>query len=98
MPYAAAHEASPNKVWLAFLNPHRTLVTSWLRQPLYQVDFVDSGQRSRYVHAIMPAYDGMVQVEEAGVDEGGIDISLYLHDKAKERLLLERKLQVAVDE
>lgn len=94
MLHDAAHEASPQRLWQAFLGTQHTLVTSWLRLHVYQVDFVGSGQQPRYVHAVMPTMDGCLQVMDPGVNDGGIDIALYLDAEAMERLLLDRKLHI----
>ncbi|KAL4788258.1 transferase family protein [Aspergillus varians] len=94
MLHDAAHEVSPQRLWQAFLGTQHTLVTSWNRLQLYQVDFVGSGQRPRYVHAVMPKTDGCLQVMDPGVDDGGIDVALYLDAEAMQRLLLDKSLQV----
>jgi hypothetical protein len=68
---------------------------------VYEVDF-GAGVPS-YVEALMPSCDGLVEVMEAGdvrnVDGGrkdwiseGVDVSVYLEEKAMERLLGDRKL------
>jgi hypothetical protein len=92
----AVHEFSPQWLWQAFVGTQHTLVTSWLWLQVYQVDFVGSGQRPRYVHAIMPKIDGCVQVMDPGVDDGGMDVALYLETEAMQRLLLDKPLQVSV--
>lgn len=83
----AAHEVSPQRLWQAFLGSRHTLVTSWLRLGVYDVDFEGRGERPRYVHALMPKVDGCLQVMDAGVDDGGIDVALYLEGEAMKRLL-----------
>lgn len=97
MLHDAAHEVSPQRLWQAFLGTQHTLVTSWLRLHVYQVDFVGSGQKPRYVHAVMPKMDGCLQVMDPGVDDGGIDIALYLDAEAMKRLLVDRKLHLQSD-
>ncbi|KAJ5384839.1 Transferase [Penicillium concentricum] len=86
MLHDAAHEVSPQRLWQAFLGSEHTLVTSWLRLQLYEVDFV-GGTKPRYVHAIMPKMDGCVQVMDSGVQDGGMDVALYLDEVATGRLL-----------
>ncbi|QKX61538.1 uncharacterized protein TRUGW13939_08690 [Talaromyces rugulosus] len=94
MLHDAAHEVSPQRLWQAFLGTQHTLATSWLRLKVYQVDFVGSKQQPRYVHAVMPKMDGCLQVMDSGVDDGGIDIALYLDAEAMENLLVDKKLHV----
>ncbi|KAI2794047.1 hypothetical protein POX_a00637 [Penicillium oxalicum] len=90
MLHDAAYEVSPQRLWQAFVGSQHTLVTSWLRLQLYDVDFVGIGQRPRYVHAVMPKIDGCLQVMDSGIDDGGIDIALYLDAEAMERLLQDK--------
>jgi hypothetical protein len=82
----AAHEVSPQRLWQAFLGSEHTLVTSWLRLRLYDVDFV-GGNKPRYVHAVMPKMDGCLQVMDSGVRDGGMDVALYLDEVTMGRLL-----------
>lgn len=96
MLHDAAHEVSPQRLWQAFVGTQHTLVTSWLRLQVYQVDFVGSGRRPRYVHAVMPKIDGCVQVMDPGVDDSGMDVALYLHMEAMQRLLLDTPRHVSV--
>lgn len=90
----AAYEVSPQRLWQAFLGTQHTLVTSWLWLKVYQVDFVGSKQQPRYVHAVMPKMDGCLQVMDPGVDDGGIDIALYLDAEAMEKLLMDSQLHI----
>lgn len=94
MLHDAAYEVSPQRLWQAFLGSRHTLVTSWLRLDVYQVDFVRSRQRPRYVHAVMPKMDGCLQVMDPGLDDGGIDIALHLDAEAMQRLLLDIMLHI----
>ncbi|KAJ5960131.1 uncharacterized protein N7479_007281 [Penicillium vulpinum] len=86
MLHDAAHEVSPQRLWQGFLGPEHTIVTSWLRLQLYEVDFVGRN-KPRYVHAIMPKMDGCIQVMDSGVPDGGMDVALYLDGVAMGRLL-----------
>ncbi|KAJ5467513.1 Transferase [Penicillium sp. IBT 31633x] len=86
MLHDAAYEVSPQRLWQAFLGSEHTLITSWLRLRLYEVDFV-GGTRPRYVHAVMPKMDGCVQVMDGAVGDGGMDVALYLDDEAMGHLL-----------
>ena len=87
MLHDAAYEVSPQRLWQAFLGTQHTLVTSWLRLKVYQVDWVGSKDQPRYVHAVMPKMDGCLQVMDPGVDDGGIDVALYLDADAMDKLL-----------
>ncbi|PKX91472.1 transferase family protein [Aspergillus novofumigatus IBT 16806] len=87
----AAYEASPQRLWQAFLGTRHVLVTSWLRLKVYGVEFVGDGNRPRYVHAVLPKLDGEVQVMESGVDDNGVDVALYLEEEAMERFLAEQR-------
>ncbi|KAJ5550389.1 hypothetical protein N7461_005087 [Penicillium sp. DV-2018c] len=86
MLHDAAHQLSPQRLWQAFLGSQHTLVTSWLRLRLHEVDFVN-GAKPRYVHAVMPKMDGCVQVMDSAVGDGGMDVALYLDAEATRRLL-----------
>ncbi|CAG8888412.1 unnamed protein product [Penicillium egyptiacum] len=86
MLHDAAHEVSPQRLWQAFLGSEHTLVTSWLRLQLYDIDFV-GGNKPRYVHAVMPKMDGCLQVMDSAVGDGGMDVALYLDEVAMGRLL-----------
>lgn len=90
----AAHEISPQRLWQAFMGKNHTLVTSWLRLRAYDLHFDGTGQRPRYVHAVMPKCDGLVQVMDAAVEDGGMDVALYLDADSMERLLHDSKLRV----
>ncbi|KAL4885585.1 transferase family protein [Aspergillus karnatakaensis] len=91
MLHDAAHEVSPQRLWQGFLGSQHTLVTSWLRLRIYDVDFVggEKGKsgKARYVHAVMPKMDGCLQVMDTGVEDGGIDVALYLDSEVMGRLV-----------
>jgi hypothetical protein len=52
---------------------------------MYDVGFV--GDRPRYVHAIMPKMDGCVQIMDSAIEDGGMDVALYLDKEAMKELL-----------
>lgn len=87
----AAHEVSPQRLWQAFLGSQHTIVTSWLRLRVYDVDFVGGRKAPRYVQAVMPKMDGCVQVMESCGEVGGVDVSLYLESEAMGKLVKERE-------
>lgn len=90
-------EQSPQRLWQTFLGKRHLLVTSWIHTRLYDIDF-GSG-RPRYVEAIMPHMDGLVQIMEAAPVEGslkeekrhwaadGVDVQLHLATEPMKRLL-----------
>ncbi|KAK7755426.1 hypothetical protein SLS62_002653 [Diatrype stigma] len=89
MLHDAAHEVSPQRLWQAFAGSHHVLVTSWLRLPLYDIEFV-GGQRPRHVHPAFTLIDGIVIVRDSAPDgdaAGGIDVDLFLDSEAMLRLL-----------
>ena len=90
---------SPNlaRHWDAFLGSKHTIVTSWLRIRMYDVDF--GGGKPRLVDSLMPNMDGIVQVAEFGAEEEGeggggseswwkegASVSLHLTKEVMERL------------
>lgn len=100
MLHDAAFEPSPQRLWQGFVGERHVLVTSWLRLPLYEIDFVGGGgaggkQRPRYVHPVMPSCDGVVLVVDsalAGYDSGcggcgGVDVGLFLDREVMGRFL-----------
>lgn len=64
-----AHEPTAQNIWATFLGRRHTLMTSWTKLGLYDVDFVgptgDERRAPRYVDATMPPSDGLLQVSEA---------------------------------
>ncbi|KAM0254424.1 hypothetical protein ACHAQJ_006828 [Trichoderma viride] len=88
-----AHEVAPQRLWRAFLGTKHTLVTSWARLGVYDVDFVGSGLRPRYVHAIMSPLDGLVCVMDSGTLDGGLDVSLSLESETLQRFLKDGTLR-----
>lgn len=88
-----AHEVAPQRLWRAFLGRKHTLVTSWARLGVYDIDFVGRGLRPRYVHAIMVAMDGLLCVMDSGTLDGGVDMSLCLESETMERFLKDGKLR-----
>ncbi|ROV87904.1 hypothetical protein VMCG_10279 [Cytospora schulzeri] len=83
----AAHEVSPQRLWQAFLGERHTIVTSWTRAGAYEVDFVGSGVRPRYVQGKMPRMDGVLQVMDDVAETGDFDVSLCMEREATGRLL-----------
>lgn len=97
-----AHEPNAQNIWATFLGRRHTLVTSWTRLGLYEVDFVGGvkGQAPRYVDAAMPACDGLLQVSEGAPLDGlarsngnrkdwtrdGANVSLHLREDVMDRL------------
>eukprot|EP01087_Luapelamoeba_hula_P025261 TRINITY_DN9942_c0_g1_i1.p1 TRINITY_DN9942_c0_g1~~TRINITY_DN9942_c0_g1_i1.p1 ORF type:complete len:616 (-),score=70.55 TRINITY_DN9942_c0_g1_i1:26-1873(-) len=64
--YEARHEVCPQRLWQAFCGRRHTLVTSWLRLGIYDDVSFGTGVAPRFVDAVMPAIDGIMQVMESG--------------------------------
>ncbi|KAE8163560.1 hypothetical protein BDV40DRAFT_287631 [Aspergillus tamarii] len=64
MLYDARMEVAPQRLWQGFMGQKHTLITSWLRLGVYEVDFDGRGRKPRYVHAIMQKMDGCIQLYE----------------------------------
>ncbi|KAL7935582.1 transferase family domain-containing protein [Trichoderma chlorosporum] len=88
-----AHEVAPQRLWRAFLGTKHTLVTSWARFGVYDIDFVGSGLRPRYVHAMMVPMDGLLCVMDSGTFDGGLDVSLCLESETLQRFLKDDRLR-----
>ncbi|KAJ7681227.1 hypothetical protein B0H17DRAFT_1138657 [Mycena rosella] len=58
-----AFDLDARRMWGGFIGRRNTIVTSWVRLGMHEVDF--GAGRPRYVHSVMPAMDGVVQVMEA---------------------------------
>ncbi|KAL7912255.1 transferase family domain-containing protein [Trichoderma velutinum] len=86
-----AHEVAPQRLWRAFLGTKHTLVTSWARLGVYDIDFF--GRGLRYVHAIMSPLDGLACVMDSGLPDGGLDILLSLVSEALQRFLKDGRLR-----
>ncbi|GHJ84901.1 hypothetical protein NliqN6_1303 [Naganishia liquefaciens] len=67
-----AHEPTAQNIWATFLGRRHTLMTSWTKLGLYNVDFAGRGEAPRYVDAMMPASDGLLQVSESAPGDGKV--------------------------
>jgi Transferase family len=94
MLHDAAHEIAPHRLWQCFPGKRNLLVTSWLRSDVYLVDFEGRGMKPRYVHAVMPKVDGLVQVFDSAVGDGGMDVSLYLGREEVDKLVSDASFRV----
>lgn len=61
-----SYQDSGQRYWCAFFGKRNTIVTSWLQQDVYRVDFGGKGS-ARYVEAIMPNVDGCLHIMSAGL-------------------------------
>ena len=96
-----AFEVAPQRLWRACLGREHVLLTTWVHAGVYEVDFGVGAPR--YVEAVMPSCDGLVEVMEASdvrreggeradwISEG-VDVSVYLEAEAMKRLLLDGDL------
>ncbi|KAG7448022.1 uncharacterized protein BT62DRAFT_946892 [Guyanagaster necrorhizus] len=86
-------EVAPKRLWQAFLGHRHVLVTSWVHTGVYEADF--GGGSPRYVEAVMPKLDGLLQVMEVQNRHGehcrwydaGVDLQLHLEEEVMVRLL-----------
>jgi len=93
-----AFEVSPQRIWRCALGRKHVILTAWLYLGLDEVDF--GAGRTKFVWPIMPALDGLVDVLETvgEKNEGGhwsangVDVSIYLEEKAMGRLLQDKGL------
>nr|GAT45292.1 predicted protein [Mycena chlorophos] len=91
-----AFDVDAQRMWGCCVGSRNTIVTSWVRLGVYEVDF---GFRSpRFVYSVMPILEGIVQVMEAGPHQreggeqrqwwrDGVSVSVVFTDKVLERLL-----------
>ncbi|KIY67313.1 transferase-domain-containing protein [Cylindrobasidium torrendii FP15055 ss-10] len=87
-----AHEVCPYRTWGAFLGRRTSIVTSWVRLKVYDVDF--GVGRPVAVEAVMPSMDGCIHVMEAKPTfspgprwyEDGIIVSVSLREDVAKRL------------
>ncbi|KAJ6460769.1 transferase family-domain-containing protein [Mycena vitilis] len=88
-----AFDVDSRRMWAGFIGRRNTIVTSWLRLGLYEVDF--GGGRPRFVHGVMPAMEGVVQVMEAMPQSSaggpwyrdGASVSLMLQREVIQKML-----------
>ncbi|KAF9884066.1 hypothetical protein FE257_002355 [Aspergillus nanangensis] len=101
--HTVAFETCPQRIWQGFLGRRHTMVTSWVRAGVYDVDF--GWGPARYVDAILANLDGLVLIKEAPPPTGdrmipepgtttlaswtahGVDINLHLKTEDMERLI-----------
>ncbi|KAJ7042989.1 transferase family-domain-containing protein [Mycena alexandri] len=89
-----AFDVDARRMWAGFIGRRNAIVTSWLRLGLYEVDF--GAGRPRFVHGVIPAMDGLMQVMEAGPAQKsaggawyreGASVSLTLATEVIERII-----------
>jgi len=94
--YDLVFEVSPQRIWRCFLGRKHVLLTTWLYLGLEDIDFVgEEGGKIRYMWPVIPPLDGLVDVLETVGEESegghwsanGVDVSVYLEEKAMGRLL-----------
>ena len=104
--HSIAFEASPQRIWQAFLGRRHILVTTWARAGLYDVDF-GLGSRIRYADGIVPCLDGCVLIVDSAPaghalptrikgsyqwTENGVDVTVPLRAKEMKHLLADSLL------
>ncbi|KAJ7265408.1 transferase family-domain-containing protein [Mycena haematopus] len=88
-----AFDVDARRMWGGFIGRRNTIVTSWMRLGVYEVDF--GGGRPRFVHGVMPAMEGVIQVMEARPQsfargpwyQDGASVSLMLTTEVIQRML-----------
>ncbi|KAJ7167786.1 transferase family-domain-containing protein [Mycena filopes] len=88
-----AFDVDARRMWGGFIGRRNMIVTSWVRLGLYEVDF--GAGRPRFVHGVMPAMDGIMQVMEAGPPTAavgawyrdGASVSLMVATEVLERMV-----------
>lgn len=97
--HSVAFEASPQRIWQAFLGKRHILVTTWGRAGIYDLDF-GLGSRCVFAEGVVPDMDGTVLIKEAPPadnqpgqvsspywTDNGVDISVRICTEDMERLL-----------
>jgi hypothetical protein len=97
--HGVAYEKSPQRIWHGFLGSRHTMVTTWARAGIYELDF-GFGASVRYADGDVPNLDGCVLIKEAPPTrkglvsdvkptwtDSGVDISIPLRTEVMERLL-----------
>lgn len=98
--HSIAYEKSPQRIWQAFLGQRHTLVTTWARAGLYDVEF-GLGSRVRYVDGVVPPVNGCVLIIDGppietappsstaagGWTSNGVEVTLPLRSEDMKRLL-----------
>ncbi|KAF7312528.1 hypothetical protein MIND_00266600 [Mycena indigotica] len=94
-----AFDIDARRMWAGFIGSRNMIVTSWLRLGVYEVDF--GAGRPRFVHSVMPALEGIVQVMEARprMESGGpwyqdgASVSIMLPNSVWETFLVDQDLR-----
>ncbi|KAF1837683.1 transferase family protein [Decorospora gaudefroyi] len=98
--HSIAYEASPQRLWQAFLGKRHILVTTWARAGVYDIDF-GLGSRIRYADGVVPCLDGCILIVDSSPMEcplasstvapawtdNGVDVTLPLRCQDMKRLL-----------
>lgn len=53
---------------------------------MHDVTFGAGGEHPLYAHPVMPKVDGLLQVMDSDVGDGGMDFALYLEASAAKRV------------
>jgi len=99
----AAFEASPQRLWQAYLGKHHVLLTTWVHTKTHHIDLLHTGRAPDHVEAIMPKVDGLVQIMEAcpqrhllsgdklrdGWYAHGANVMINITEEAMERLMVD---------
>lgn len=83
-------EPVPQRIWQAFCGKRHTLVTSWLRLGIWDIDFGHGVPAD--VRAVVPEMDGIVQIMEAK-GEDGWNVDVYLEEWERLVVLMEMEME-----
>lgn len=104
----AAFEASPQRLWQAFLGRRHIMVTTWARSGIYDIDF-GLGSSVCYADGVVPDLDGLVLIKEAPPNSKhssaassswtahGVDVSIRIREEDVNRLLADPQLYPSLD-
>lgn len=98
--HSLAYEASPQRIWQAFLGRKHVIFTSWVKESAYEIDF--GVGEPMWMESVMDDLDGIVVLCEgtplpgqAKISEGekkwwrhGVDVSIHLESKALAELIV----------
>ena len=83
------NEPIPQRIWQAFCGKRHTLVTSWLRLGIWEIDFGNG--KPADVRAIVPGMDGIVQIMEA--KDKGWNVDVYLQEWERVLEIMRREMK-----
>ncbi|KAJ7506642.1 transferase family-domain-containing protein [Mycena galericulata] len=91
--HSLAFDLDSRRMWGGFVGGRQTIATAWVRLGVYEVDFGfggegQAGRRPRFVHQVVPAMEGVMQVMEAGPRSDGEGGGPWYRDGASVSLMI----------